>query len=207
MTTLEKPRVLLPISSVSRGVPACLCIATTIDCWSQFFSRHQVPMIFRFFLLTILFTANNAYAKDVFTGTVSYVSDGDTLWVLPDAGGRPRKLRLDGIDAPEICQPGGAASRAVLVQRALHRQVEVSVRRHDDYGRGLARIQLAGNDVGAQMVASGHAWSYRWRRSRGPYAVEEAAARQAGRGLFAVDQPELPRDFRKRHGSCYPAKR
>ncbi|WP_296504794.1 thermonuclease family protein [Rhodoferax sp.] len=149
----------------------------------------------------------NVHAKRAFAGKVSYVTDGDTLWVQPDAGGAPRKLRLDGIDAPEICQSGGEASRAMLAQRALHQHVEVTVRRRDVYGRGLARIRLAGNDLGAQMVSAGQAWSYRWRRDLGPYAAEEAVARQFRRGLFAVSQPELPRDFRKRHGSCYVVKK
>lgn len=164
-------------------------------------------MIIRFLLLIIVLPASNVHAKEAFAGKISYVSDGDTLWVQPDAGGPPRKLRIDGIDAPEICQPGGAASRAALAQRALHQRVEVMVRRHDDYGRGLARIQLDGDDLGGQMVRTGQAWSYRWRSSPGPYVDEETNARRSGLGLFAVDQPELPRDFRKRHGPCDAAKR
>jgi micrococcal nuclease len=164
-------------------------------------------MITRFILLAIALMASQGHANGVFAGTVSYVSDGDTVWVKPDTGGPPRKLRIDGIDAPEICQVGGAASRAALMQRALHQRVAVTVRRHDNYGRGLARIQLEGSDLGAQMVQAGQAWSYRWHRNRGPYATEEAIARQSGLGLFADRQPELPRDFRKRHGSCHPTKR
>lgn len=164
-------------------------------------------MIFRYVMLAIILIANNVHATKAFSGKVSYVTDGDTLWVQPDAGGPPRKLRIDGIDAPEICQSGGEIAREVLAQRALHQRVAVTVRRRDSYGRGLARIQLDGRDLGAQMVREGHAWSYRWRRNPGPYAVEETAARQARRGLFAVDLPELPRDFRKRHGSCHVATR
>jgi micrococcal nuclease len=160
-------------------------------------------MMWRFFFIAIAAIANNAHATRVFSGKVSYVTDGDTLWVQPDAGGPPRKLRIDGIDAPEICQTGGEAARDALAQRALHQRIAVTVRRHDVYGRGLARIQLDGNDLGAQMVGAGQAWSYRWRRNFGPYAAEEAAARQSRRGLFALDRPELPRDFRRRHGSCY----
>lgn len=160
----------------------------------------------RYFILAIIFVASNACATKPFAGIVSYVTDGDTLWVQPDEGGRPRKMRIDGIDAPEICQAGGAASREMLVQRALRQHVEVAVRRHDIYGRGLARIRVGGHDLGEQMVVSGQAWSYRWRRNPGPYAAEEAVARQSRRGLFAVDQPELPRDFRRRHGSCYAVK-
>ena len=160
-------------------------------------------MISKKFLLAITFIANTAYAVSSFTGNVTYVSDGDTLWVQSDKGGPPLKLRIDGIDAPEICQAGGVASRDSLVQQALHQRVQVMVKRKDTYGRGLAHIKLNGNDLGAQMVRSGHAWSYRWHRSAGPYAAEEAVARQERLGLFSIARPEIPRDFRKRHGSCH----
>ena len=160
-------------------------------------------MIFRLLLILLTLAASNVLAQATFSGTVSYVTDGDSLWVKPDAGGPPRKLRIDGIDAPEICQSGGLAARAVLAQHALHQRVEVTVRRLDDYGRGLAHIEREGHDLGAQMVGAGQAWSYRGRHDRGPYAAEEAIARQARRGLFAADWPERPRDFRKRNGSCH----
>ncbi len=163
-------------------------------------------MIIRLFLFAAILIANNVHATGAFAGKVSYVTDGDTLWVQPDKGGRPRKLRIEGIDAPEICQTGGQASRTLLSQRVLRRHVAVLVRRHDTYGRGLAQIRLNGHDLGAQMVREGQAWSYRWHRNLGPYAVEEAVARQSHRGLFAAGEPELPRDFRKRHGPCHLAR-
>lgn len=164
------------------------------------------PMFFRLCMLTSLLLVNPVQAKSAFVGVVSYVSDGDTLWVQPDSGGRAKKLRIDGIDAPEVCQSGGNASRDLLAQRALHQRVQVIVRRHDVYGRGLAHIELNGRDLGEQMVQAGQAWSYRWRRDAGPYATQEALARQSRLGLFAEANAELPRDFRKRNGSCYAPK-
>jgi micrococcal nuclease len=160
-------------------------------------------LMLRFFLLGLFTLANHAYAASVFTGVVSYVTDGDTLWVQPDSGGQPQKLRLEGIDAPEICQTGGEDAKAMLTQYAQYQRVEVTVRLKDSYGRGLARVRLNGVDLGAQMVLSGQAWSYRWRRSLGPYAQEESVARESRRGVFASAQAELPGDFRKSHGSCH----
>ncbi len=142
-------------------------------------------------------------AKKPWTGEVTYVTDGDTFWVRPQAGSPPRKLRLDGIDAPEICQAYGVAAREALMRRLLHRQVTVSTRATDDYQRALVTVRLDGEDVGGWMVTQGHAWSYRYRRDAGPYAAEERRARQARRGLFADGRAERPRDFRKRHGSCH----
>lgn len=137
-----------------------------------------------------------------YAARVTRVFDGDTVWVKPLQGGRYRKLRIDGIDAPEICQSGGVASREALARRVLNQVVEVSVHRHDDYGRGLARLAHQGDDIAAWMVTQGQAWSYRWRRSLGPFADQEAAARARRQGLFREASPELPRDFRRRHGPC-----
>ena len=147
-----------------------------------------------------------AWAQDaaprVYEARVTRVFDGDTVWVQPLAGGRFRKLRLDGLDAPEICQSGGMASRDALAARVLKQRVIVTERQRDDYGRGLARLQHAGDDVGGWLVAQGHAWSYRWRRSLGPYQPQETTARAQRRGVFAQADAELPRSFRQRHGPC-----
>jgi len=146
--------------------------------------------------------ADQVAAPPVYAARVTRVFDGDTLWVKPLQGGRYRKLRLDGIDAPEICQSGGLASRDALAARVLNQVVEVSVRQHDDYGRGIARLRHQGDDVAAWMVSHGQAWSNRWRRSLGPFKDEEAQARRARKGLFAEAAAELPREFRQRHGPC-----
>lgn len=138
----------------------------------------------------------------VYVARVTRVFDGDTLWVQPLPDGRYRKLRLDGLDAPEICQDGGAASRDALAARVLQRVVMVHERARDDYGRALVRLEHGGEDVGSVMVRQGMAWSYRWRHSDGPYAREEALARDRKQGLFAAGSPENPRDFRRRHGPC-----
>lgn len=141
-------------------------------------------------------------SSQVYAARVSRVFDGDTVWVQPVDGGRYRKLRIDGIDAPEICQAGGTASRDALAGRVMGQMVMVSVRLYDDYGRGLAKLTHQGTDVAAWMVLQGQAWSYRWRRSLGPYSDQEELARRARKGLFADKAAELPRAFRQRHGPC-----
>jgi len=150
-----------------------------------------------------LLTAIGIGASEAYSARASIVSDGDTLWVEPDTGGAPRKLRLQGVDAPEICQSGGLAARDALRTLVMQRQLKVQVKYVDDYGRGLARIEVDGQDVGAILVRQGQAWSYHWRHSLGPYAAQEMQARQARVGVFAQPAPELPRDFRRRNGSCY----
>ena len=149
--------------------------------------------------------AGAALADDVaetYTARVTRVFDGDTVWVKPLAGGPYRKLRLDGIDAPEICQRDGAAARDALAARVLRQVVQVRVHASDTYGRGLARLTHQGDDINGWLVQRGWAWSYRWRTGEGPYAALEERARGAGTGLFADPAAQTPREFRRVHGPC-----
>lgn len=137
-----------------------------------------------------------------YLATVVHVTDGDTIWVRPSWGGRPLQVRIQGIDAPESCQPFGGQAHKALQQRLLRQRVRVDERGRDDYRRTLARLQWSGQDVGHWLVFSGLAWSYRYRRDPGPYAGAQAQARQARRGLWAARQPVEPARFRKLHGPC-----
>jgi endonuclease YncB( thermonuclease family) len=135
-------------------------------------------------------------------GMVTRVSDGDTLWLRPASGARPVKLRLQGIDAPELCQPGGREARDALARLVLHQPVRVDEGPRDPHGRRLGRLMRGDIDLQAQLVRDGHAWSYRWRGNPGPYAAEEHEAHAARRGLFADPKAIEPREFRRLHGPC-----
>ena len=136
-----------------------------------------------------------------FVGKVTHVSDGDTVWVRTAENAKPRKLRLQGIDAPESCQTWGPQASAALSARVQGQFVVVDSSARDDYGRLLGRIRHRGDDVARWMVLDGHAWSYRYRHSPGPYATEQAQAQGARRGLWASAAVE-PREFRTENGSC-----
>lgn len=151
------------------------------------------------------FSASEASKQASWAGVVTYVVDGDTVYVRPLEGGEARSIRLLGMDAPEICQEGGAEARQALQARLLKRHVMVQSQRKDDFGRELATLYLGREDVGQWMVRSGQAWSYRFRQDPGPYAAQEQSARLLGRGLFASLPPQYPGDFRRRHGPCKPA--
>ncbi|MEX1167638.1 MAG: thermonuclease family protein [Hydrogenophaga sp.] len=141
-------------------------------------------------------------AETVYAAKVGYIFDGDTLWVLPEGGGRSRKMRLEGIDAPEICQPGGVAARDALRKRFGGKMVTVRGQTRDTYGRPLVVLEAGGEDVAEWMVQQGWAWSYQWRGDPGPYARQEAQAKRAKRGIFEEASAEEPRAFRRRNGPC-----
>ena len=137
------------------------------------------------------------------TGTVSRVVDGDTLWLKTEGDGEPPVIvRLEGIDAPESCQVGGADATAALTALALGRNVSVRVAARDEYGRTVGKVFDGEKDLGDRMVRDGQAWSSRYQYDRGPYVAEERMAFALKRGLHSAGGAVQPRDFRKQHGPC-----
>ncbi|MCB9557971.1 MAG: thermonuclease family protein [Deltaproteobacteria bacterium] len=140
--------------------------------------------------------------------TVSLVKvvDGDTL-IVRDAGQQLR-LRLSGIDAPELAQPYGAASRRALagylagLRRLQYRRVD-----RDRYGRIVAEVWRDGASVTEWMVAQGHAWHYR-RYNKGrrvTFDRLESQARTARRGLWQQARPDPPWRYRRGRRAQGPA--
>jgi len=116
------------------------------------------------------------------TGSAQVI-DGDSLVV---AG---VEIRLYGIDAPEYRQtcfrrgrPWACGVDATRTLRALIAS------------RPVAACAVDGRDLGAAMVAGGHAVAY------GAYEQEERAARNAGRGIWS-SRFEPPAAWRAKHRS------
>jgi micrococcal nuclease len=142
----------------------------------------------------------------VLSGSVSRVVDGDTLWLKTEGDGEPPVVvRLEGIDAPESCQPGGSEATAALNALALGRSVTVRVAARDEHGRTIGKVFDGEKDIGDRMVRDGMAWSTRYQYDRGPYVAEERMALALKRGLHAPGGAIQPREFRKRHGPCETA--
>jgi endonuclease YncB( thermonuclease family) len=137
------------------------------------------------------------------SGVVTHVTDGDTLWIdVEGPAAKPWKVRLRSVDAPEICQAGGIQAKNALLARVLRREVRFRSVARDDYRRVVADVWLGNEDIGAWLVAQGHAWGSGYRSVRSRYAQEEQRARAARRGVFADPAALEPRVFRKLYGSC-----
>ncbi len=147
--------------------------------------------------------AGAATVSVTWTGWVSWVMDGDTVVLIRSGQSAPVKLRIEGIDAPEICQTGGQASRDALIRLVLRKPVQVQDQGQDVYGRHIGRLSMEGDDLGAEMVRMGHAWAYRFRTGSGPYARLQREAQSQKTGMFAHGQAAMsPSLFRKIHGPC-----
>jgi endonuclease YncB( thermonuclease family) len=161
--------------------------------------RFNLTTCVKYAILTLALAALlplAAPAED-FAGRVSSVIDGDTIDVLRK--GKPERLRLDGIDAPEIDQPGGIESKRFAAALALGRLVIVYPAGQDRYGRTIARVKLPGAvNFSAALVRNGWAWHFT-KYSKDPVlAAFEQEARAARRGLWSAQNPEAPWTWRAR---------
>lgn len=132
-------------------------------------------------------------------GRVVRVADGDTLFVRrPD--GETIRIRLYGIDAPELGQPFGPVARNFL-DRWKYRRVEWEPVRADRWSRIVAIVwgPEQGPSVNARLLEAGLAWvssdfcgreiCRRWKR------IQEIAMEER-RGLWAQESPEAPWHYR-----------
>lgn len=128
---------------------------------------------------------------------ISFVQDGDTL-MLNDG----RRLRLIGIDTPELgkqgsgSEPGAIAARDRLRQLLFISRQQLNLRfdqeRTDGYGRILAHAYLGdGRDLTKQLLDEGMGTHLVvppniWQTSC--YRLAAQAARQQGRGIWAFPE-------------------
>ncbi len=144
------------------------------------------------------FSARNFFAK------VIAVIDGDTVLILRN--GHPLKIRLADIDAPEKGQDFGMASRRSLGGMVSGKQVRVSTRAVDKYGRTVALLSIDGLNVNEEQVRRGMAWQYSHYFRNPRYIALQAEAQKAGRGLWAQAHPVKPWQWRKEHPLQLPVK-
>lgn len=119
-------------------------------------------------------------------GLVTRVADGDTLAVRV-AGGREERVRVLGIDTPELGDCGAdeaaAAARSLALGRRVSLTGDATQAGRDRFGRLLAYVGLpGGRDLGLELLRRGLARVYVYGRRPferlGAYRRAEAAARR-----------------------------
>lgn len=176
-------------------------------------NRLVIPILI--FILALVLAASLASAREslrVIEGTVTKVTDGDTLQVTDDLGTRV-KVRLYGIDAPERerrdkftgatrrpGQPYGEESFLTLRQKTDRQRVRIDVLDIDKYRRLVGVVRIGERDINREMLDEGMAWAYRKYLRGEPaliYTEAEEQARGNRRGIWQQTEPVPPWLFRK----------
>jgi len=145
--------------------------------------------------LVILMLAQLSSVREVFQAECVGVADGDTLTVLQ--GKRQIKLRLEGIDCPELHQSFGTRARQFTSSLVFGRKVTVSAQYLDRIGRTVSRVSVNGKDVSLALVEAGLAWHYRRYSSDPLLAKAEEQARRLKKGLWSDPRPVPPWEWRR----------
>lgn len=135
-----------------------------------------------------------------FDARVTGVADGDTLTAV-DGERRAIRIRLHGIDAPELRQASGRRSRAALAALVSGRTVRVAAIETDRYERLVADLYVGTNWINAALVADGWAWHYRHHSADGRLAAAERRARDRSLGLWRDRAPTPPWQWRQWSGN------
>lgn len=166
--------------------------------------------------LTIFLLKFLSFAREpirTVTGTVTKVSDGDTIHVTT-----PEKtkltVRLYGMDAPEAPkinqrtghinkpgQPYGEESWKALEAKIMGKQVRLDIIDIDRHKRMVGVLWIGNRNINLEMVKEGYAEAY-LEYLKEPYREQliraEKEARSGRRGIWSLPEYERPNDFRKR---------
>lgn len=165
VATRARPKVRAPRSAAPRATPKpapSLSAALRAASENRFDAETAAPVA----------------SKPVVEGK-AYVIDGDTLVISQT------RIRLFGIDAPELNHPYGKKAKWALVTLCKGQAIRAEISAEDAHGRTVARCFLPdGRDLSAEMVKMGLALDWP-KYSGGRYRTFEVS--DARRRLWLAD--------------------
>jgi endonuclease YncB( thermonuclease family) len=160
--------------------------------------KADIKSVRKFLLfLLVLSTFCGSLTAGTFTGKCVGISDGDTILVMK--GGRAIKIRLEGIDCPELGQDFGTRAKRFTSNMVFRKLVDVKEHNQDEYGRIVARVYIDGKDLSLELVKAGLAWRFRRNSLDLILNRTEVQARKQKIGLWSMPNPIPPWEFRRRH--------
>lgn len=131
---------------------------------------------------------------------INSIHDGDTINITTH-NNKKVKIRLYGIDAPELKQPFGEQSQLCLEEMIKNQNISYIPRNKnkstDKYGRTVAVIFKGNTNINLEMVKKGCAWNYMYY-NRSLYTIfAQITAKNKKAGLWADNNPQAPWDYRK----------
>ena len=112
-------------------------------------------------LLFIFFSLIGFAYSSTQNGKIIKIIDGDTVYFLQEGDTSFKKIRLVGIDAPELKQEFGVHSKECLIELIENKPVQLEKFGQDRYQRILAKIMIGEVDINLAMIKKGCAWFYR----------------------------------------------
>ncbi len=158
------------------------------------------------FVAVLALAATQAPASQVkarigtpFDARVVLVADGDTLELIPAGESERIRIRLEGIDAPELGEPFSGQARTLTRTLLFRQRVRVEGRDVDRYNRLVARVTVSGQDASLALVQAGLACHLTQFANDPILADAQSRARTAGTGFWAANaqKPRCTRGGRR----------
>lgn len=152
----------------------------------------------RVFFLSILFLISSLFCvAQIITGKVIRVTDGDSI-TISDSQGKSIRVRLFGIDCPEVGQPFSKNATEHTKQLCEGKDVRVDVKHIDRYKRTVGVVYTPENiDLNLSLLTNGLAWHYRYFDQSVLYEQAENTAKLKKKGIWSSNNPVAPWDYRK----------
>lgn len=156
------------------------------------------------FVLWNLAVTTPVYPEE-FSGQVIDVVDGDTIEVMHL--GKPERVRLHGVDCPELGQPYGKRAKQYTTTHTLRKMITVIVDETDEQGRTVGQVILPDmSNLNLVILSAGLGW---WHGADDPedqiLKDVQRSARSAGRGLWSDPAPVPPWEWRGRPAKPVPS--
>jgi endonuclease YncB( thermonuclease family) len=152
--------------------------------------------MWRYVTLFLLLPAAVVLAQSLVTGEVVEVPDGDDIKIVT-ASNLAVRVRLSGIDAPQMGQAYAERAKEVLSEKVLHRTVRVELLAHDGYRRAVGNVFHGDRWINLEMVATGLAWHAAAALTDERLAKAEEDAREAKVGLWQESYQLPPWEYRE----------
>jgi endonuclease YncB( thermonuclease family) len=130
-----------------------------------------------------------------FNAKVVGVYSGDTI-VISTNTSKQLKIRLEGIDCPELDQDYGDSAKMTTVSLCFKKDVRIDKVGIDTYGRTLAYVYVGDVCLNKELIRLGMAWHYKEYNADPELAKLEEEARNKKVGLWSQPSPKSPWDFR-----------
>ncbi len=145
-------------------------------------------------ILALAFVAL-AHAGQI-AGKVTHIAAGDSISIYYK--GKEWKIRLAGIDTPEIGQPYGNQAKKFTSMMVFAQTVTINTKGMDRYGRTIAEVRLKdGQNLEHELLRNGLAWRYKRYSKNKTLDALEKEARAAKLGLWSDRKPVPPWEWRK----------
>lgn len=178
----------------------------TITLLKRILKAKKLSLSLLIVIIALIFSFNQGFnaflpqqnLEKELTGKVSKVIDGDTIELLtkenPYNHIAKLKIRLYGIDAPELKQAYGKEAKEFLSALILKQEVSLIIENKDKYDRFVGTLFLKGQDINKEMVKNGYAHAYESFSKK--YLAEQANAKMFKLGLWQDERVMSPSEFR-----------